>query len=64
MSPIQYLIAYRVEWSKEMLEDTTKSVMEICFECGFENVSYFIRRFKQVTGMTPGEWRREAMKKI
>ncbi len=46
MSPIQYLIAYRVEWAKEMLEDTTKSVMEICLECGFENVSYFIRRFK------------------
>ncbi len=46
MSPIQYLIAYRVEWAKEMLEDTTKYVMEICLECGFENVSYFIRRFK------------------
>lgn len=64
MSPIQYLIAYRVEWAKEMLEDTTKYVMEICLECGFENVSYFIRRFKRVTGMTPGEWRKEAMKKI
>lgn len=56
--PIQYLIGYRVERARMMLRDTTKSVTEICFDCGFENVSYFIRRFKQLTGMTPGEYRK------
>jgi AraC-like DNA-binding protein len=56
--PIQYLIGYRVERARMMLRDTTKSVTEVCLDCGFENVSYFIRRFKQLTGMTPREYRK------
>ncbi len=36
-----------------MLVDTTKSISEICFECGFNNLSYFNRIFKKKKGMTP-----------
>ena len=56
--PVQYLIACRVEKAKEALEHSTKTVLEISLDCGFENVSYFIRQFKKSAGMTPREYRR------
>lgn len=55
--PIQYLISYRLERAKEMLRDTTKTVLEVSMDCGFDNVSYFIRQFKKAEGVTPREYR-------
>lgn len=57
ISPVQYLIRHRIEKSKELLKDTTRSILEISLDCGFENVSYFIRQFRKVTGMTPRQYR-------
>lgn len=57
ISPIQYLIRYRVIQAQRLLDVTTKTVLEISMECGFENVSYFIRQFKKITGYTPREYR-------
>ena len=56
--PIQYLIQYRIEQACIFLQDTTKSVLEISLDCGFDNVSYFIRKFKELKGCTPGEYRK------
>lgn len=55
--PIQYLISYRLERAKEMLLDTTKTVLEVSMDCGFDNVSYFIRQFKKAEGVTPRAYR-------
>lgn len=56
--PVQYLIRYRIEKAQEFLENSTKTVLEISLDCGFENVSYFIRQFKKAVGMTPREYRK------
>lgn len=56
-SPMQYLISLRVEHACSLLRRTEKSVLEISLDCGFENVSYFIRKFRQLKGCTPGEYR-------
>lgn len=58
-SPIQYLIGYRILQAQNMLIHTTKSVLEISFDCGFENVSYFIRQFRKYTGISPGKYRNQ-----
>lgn len=60
-SPVQFLIGFRVEKAKKLLQDTTKSVLELSLDTGFENVSYFIRQFKRYVGKTPGEYRRELL---
>lgn len=57
MSPIRYLIVYRLERASELLLRTKKPVTEIAFDCGFDNISYFIRKFKAVKGCTPKEYR-------
>ena len=53
VSPIQYLINLRLNRACYLLEHTSKSVLEVALDCGFENVSYFIRKFKEIKGCTP-----------
>ena len=33
------------------------SVTEVCFACGFNDLSYFIRIFKKIKGQTPRAYR-------
>lgn len=56
-SPVQYLISCRVEHACTLLTETTRPILDISLDCGFENVSYFIRKFKQLKGCTPKEYR-------
>lgn len=57
-SPIQYLISCRLNHACTQLTDTAKTVLEISLDCGFDNVSYFIRKFKEEKGCTPKEYRK------
>lgn len=61
-TPITYLNDYRVGHAGEALLQSDARIVEICYENGFENVSYFIRKFKEGKGMTPKEYRLGNMK--
>lgn len=61
-TPITYLNDYRVGHAAEALLQSDARIVEICYENGFENVSYFIRKFKEGKGMTPKEYRLGNMK--
>ncbi|MDD6212519.1 MAG: AraC family transcriptional regulator [Clostridiales bacterium] len=52
-----YLSNFRVEQAKHFLEDTTQSVAEIGYQCGFNSAQSFSRVFKKCTGFTPGQYR-------
>lgn len=54
---LEYLTEKRIEKSRELLVTTQLSLKEIAFRTGYTDVSSFIRRFKQKTGMPPGEYR-------
>jgi AraC-like DNA-binding protein len=43
--------------SKRLLLATTSTINEIAFNLGYEDVSYFIRIFKKLTGLTPQAFR-------
>ena len=55
---IEYLQNLRVEEAKHQLESADSSVETICYEVGYEDVSFFRRLFKRLTGMTPSQYRR------
>lgn len=57
-SPLEYLTLLRVERSKELLAGTELSIKEIAVQVGYYDASSFIRRFKQMTGVTPLQYRR------
>ncbi|MCI9148707.1 MAG: AraC family transcriptional regulator [Hungatella sp.] len=58
ISPIQYLINYRIQRACGLLANTSLPILQIAMDCGFDNVSYFIRKFKEARGCTPKEFRR------
>lgn len=58
ISPNKYLCAVRIEQAQAMLLFGMFSLKEVALKCGFKNVYYFCRVFKEHTGYTPGEYRR------
>lgn len=54
---IDYVIALRMDYAKEQLSHSDKSIKEICHESGYSDPNYFSRIFKKWTGQTPTEFR-------
>ena len=53
-----HLAGLRVDYARQLLEQTDRGVVAIAFESGFEEVSSFYRAFKKRMGMAPNQWRR------
>jgi AraC-type DNA-binding domain-containing proteins len=60
-TPHQYLSFVRLEHAKIMLKTDT-SIVDICFEIGFENSPSFTSLFKKTYGKTPSEYKREQLR--
>lgn len=58
----QQLIRIRLENAARLLEKSRCSVSQAAEQCGFESVSFFSRKFKQVMGCSPKEYRKPAGK--
>ncbi|WP_317367446.1 helix-turn-helix transcriptional regulator [uncultured Tyzzerella sp.] len=56
-SPIQYLNSYRIEIACGMLLTTDLSITDICLNCGFNDLSYFIKTFKKEKSISPKKFR-------
>ncbi len=55
-TPFEYLLVYRIETACEMLIGGGDSVTDVCFKCGFNDLSYFINVFKKHIGMSPKKY--------
>lgn len=56
-TPMQYVMAYRVEQAIGMMKDRGRPLGDIALACGFADQAHFSRSFKQVTGQTPRAYR-------
>ena len=52
-----YINGLRVNLASKLLDETEKSIGDICHEVGFSDHSYFNRVFKSIRGLTPREYR-------
>jgi AraC-like DNA-binding protein len=59
ISPTQYHLSLRIQKAKDLLVSTEMSLKEIALELGFETYFYFSRIFKDKTGKSPMEFRKE-----
>ena len=53
-----YIIHERIEKAKLLLVQKNMSIREVAAACGFDNVSYFSKQFRSITGVTPREYRK------
>ena len=56
-TPIEYLNQYRIDQACLKLAYTDKSITDIAYACGFNNLSYFIKTFRKQKGISPGKFR-------
>jgi len=57
LTPVNYILRFRIEKAKEMLVNTDFSITEIAFQTGFNSSSYFDRIFQRFTKQTPQQFR-------
>ncbi|MDR0582475.1 MAG: AraC family transcriptional regulator [Prevotellaceae bacterium] len=60
---IDYLIDIRLGHASRLLVDSTMSISEICYTCGFNNISNFNRIFKKRKSCAPKDFRENYRKK-
>ena len=59
-TPIQYLKQYRIQQSAKLLAETRQKVSDIAVGCGFQDMSYFTKAFREQMGCTPTQYRKTA----
>lgn len=59
LTAIQYVNAYRISIAETMLKSTDDNIEDIAYACGFDDVSYFYRCFKNLKGVSPKKARSE-----
>ena len=58
-TPSEYIQRVKVELAKNLLENETYSVKEICYETGYEDQTYFRSVFRKFTGQTPAKYKKQ-----
>lgn len=60
ISPVTYLVNYRLQEAAKLLASTEKKVTVISKDTGFDSVDYFCKAFKKYYKLTPTEYRKKA----
>ena len=62
LTNIDFIKNYRINLAKELLQNTDLSIQQISEKTGYATVYYFSQQFKQVTGESPGSFRKKRQK--
>lgn len=55
-TPIEYLNYYRIDVACELMLTKDICITDVALDCGFNDVSYFIKTFKKYKGITPKQY--------
>ncbi len=55
-TPIDYVNYYRIERACEQLSTTNTTIIEVALNCGYNDISYFIKTFRKYKGLTPKQY--------
>ncbi|MFX3635645.1 MAG: AraC family transcriptional regulator [Candidatus Pristimantibacillus sp.] len=53
----EFMVTYRVNKAKELLQGTELPITEVAATAGFQDISHFCHTFKRLSGMTPSRYR-------
>lgn len=58
MTPKKYILTLQIDLAKNLLGHSVMHITDIAASCGFTDVPSFSKTFKQMTGMTPSDYRK------
>lgn len=58
ITPTKFITSVRIEKAKKLLSYPFITLSECASQCGFSSVQYFVRVFKETTGITPSRFRK------
>ncbi len=61
ITPIDFINSERLKLAKELMTRPEDSIRDISMCTGFSDVNYFIRTFRKMEGITPGEYRTKVL---
>ena len=59
ITPSEYVNSLRINYAANLLINTNTQVIDICYNCGFMNLSHFYRIFKNAYTLSPREFRKK-----
>ena len=62
MPPSKYIKMLKIQRAKGLIIGDTVSMTDISVSCGFSSIYHFSKVFKEVTGLTPSQFKRENRK--
>jgi AraC-like DNA-binding protein len=61
---VDFVNHVRINRACQLLMESDRYITHICYEVGFNNVANFNRRFLEIKGMTPRDFRRQALNRF
>lgn len=59
--PYRWMTRRRIDKAMALMRNTTFSLGEIAYTCGFSDQAHFTRVFSGITGLAPGQWKRRVL---
>jgi AraC family transcriptional regulator len=59
VTPDQYLVRTRLRRAARLLSQEDMPITELALDCGFADLSNFVRTFRRASGMSPGKFRKK-----
>jgi len=61
MTPVDYINQQRISLASQLLRTTNRCLADISIECGFNNLTYFMKLFRREIGISPTQYRKQIM---
>lgn len=62
-TPGDYINTERIRFAMQLLGQATVSITEACYKSGYNNLNYFSRLFKKMTGLSPSDYQKSAVQR-
>jgi len=60
----EYIIWARIEYAKKLLQEQDLTISDVCQRIGYVNISYFIKLFREMVGITPAKYKQNTTSKV